>query len=133
MTIIFPNPTQAILAQVQQARIAIIQGKSQVEAAQEAVRLAQLTLEGERKKLEVGISTSYNVVLRERDLVTAQYAEVQALDSYVKALVALDQATGTTLDRNGIQLNDALGGTVSGKPVPPFHFDSLRPPQGANR
>ena len=58
--------------------------KSQVEAAQEAVRLAQLTLDGERKKLEVGISTSYNVVLRERDLVSAQYAEVQALDAYVE-------------------------------------------------
>ena len=127
------NTRNQIVAQVQQARIGIIQGKSQVEAAQEAVRLAQLTLDGERKKLEVGISTSYNVVLRERDLVTAQYAEVQALDTYVKALVALDQATGATLDRNGIQLNDALSGAVSEKPVPPFHFDEPRQPQGANR
>jgi outer membrane protein TolC len=124
------NTRNQVVTQVQQARIGIIQGKSQVEAAQEAVRLAQLTLDGERKKLEVGISTSYNVVLRERDLVTAQYAEVQALDTYVKALVALDQASGTTLDRNGIQLNDALSGTVSEKPVPPFHFDPPRPPQG---
>ena len=127
------NTRNQVATQVQQARIGIIQGKSQVEAAQEAVRLAQLTLDGEHKKLEVGISTSYNVVLRERDLVTAQYAEVQALDTYVKALVALDQATGTTLDHNGIQLNDALKGTVSEKPVPPFHFDPPRLPQGANR
>jgi outer membrane protein TolC len=127
------NTRNQVAMQVQQARIGIIQGKSQVEAAQEAVRLAQLTLDGERKKLEVGISTSYNVVLRERDLVTAQYAEVQALDAYVKAMVALDQATGTTLDRNGIQLNDALSGTVSEKPVPPFHFDAPHSPQGANR
>ncbi|MEI9970787.1 MAG: TolC family protein [Ignavibacteriota bacterium] len=58
------NTKNQISTQVQQARIAIIQGKSQVAAAQEAVRLAQLTLDGERKKLEVGISTSYNVVLR---------------------------------------------------------------------
>ena len=127
------NTQNQISMQVQQARIGIIQGKSQVGAAQEAVRLAQLTLEGERKKLEVGISTSYNVVLRERDLVTAQYAEVQALDAYAKALVALDQSTGTTLDRNGIRLNDALTGTVTDKPVPPFHFDNPQPPQGANR
>jgi len=126
------NTRNQVATQVLQARIGIIQGKSQVEAAQEAVRLAQLTLDGERKKLEVGISTSYNVVLRERDLVTAQYAEVQALDAYVKALVALDQATGTTLDRNAIQLNDALSGTVSEKPIPPFHFEP-NPPQGANR
>jgi outer membrane protein TolC len=110
-----------IAMQVQQARILVIQGKSQVEAAQEAVRLAQLTLDGERKKLEVGISTSYNVVLRERDLVSAQYAEVEALSSYAKGLVAMDQATGTTLDRNGIQLNDALAGTVTERPTPPLH------------
>ena len=64
---------------------------------------------------------------------TAQYAEVQALDTYAKGLVALDQATGTTLDRNGIQLNDALRGTVSEKPIPPFHFEPPRAPQGANR
>jgi outer membrane protein TolC len=127
------NTRNQVAMQVQQARIGIIQGKSQVEAAQEAVRLAQLTLDGERKKLEVGISTSYNVVLRERDLVTAQYAEVQALDAYVKAMVALDQATGTTLDRNGIQLNDALSGTVSEKPVSPFRADAPHLPQGANR
>jgi outer membrane protein TolC len=127
------NTRNQVATQVQQARISIIQGKSQVEAAQEAVRLAQLTLDGERKKLEVGISTSYNVVLRERDVVTAQYAEVQALDTYVKALVALDQATGTTLDRNGIQLNDALSGTVTERPIPPFHFDPQHAPQGEHR
>ena len=33
--------------------------------------------------------------------------------AYANALVAMDQATGTTLDRNGIQLDDALTGTVS--------------------
>jgi len=124
-----------IAMSVQQARISLIQGKSQVEAAQEAVRLAQVTLDGERKKLEVGISTSYNVVLRERDVATAQYAEVQALSTYAKALVAIDQATGTILDRNGIRLNDALSGTVTDKPVPPFRGDGPRPPQpqGGNR
>ena len=104
--------------QVRQARISIIQGKSQVEAAHEAVRLAQLTLDAERKKLESGLSTSYNVVLRERDVVTAQYAEVQALDAYAKALVAIGQATGDTLERNGIQLGDALNGTVVNPPDP---------------
>ncbi len=128
------NTRNQIAMQVQQARIAIIQGKSQAEAAQEAVRLAQLTLDGERKKLEVGISTSYNVVLRERDLATAQYALVQALDTYAKALVSLDQSMGTTLDRNGVQLNDVLNGAVS-QPASPFHSEprQQQPPAGGNR
>ncbi|HLK70290.1 MAG TPA: TolC family protein [Bryobacteraceae bacterium] len=103
---------------VRQAFVALIQGKAQVQASHEAVRLAQLTLDAERKKLEIGASTSYNVVLRERDLVTAQYAEVQALDAYAKALVAIGQSMGDTLERNGIQLDDALKGTVVNLPSP---------------
>ena len=112
--------------QVRQARVAIIQGKSQVAAAHEATRLAQLTLDAERKKLQAGLSTSYNVVLRERDLVTAQYAEVQALDAYAKALVAIDQSMGDLLERNGIQLSDALTGTVGTTPTP-FRSDATPP------
>jgi outer membrane protein TolC len=112
--------------QVRQARIGIIQGNSQVAAAHEATRLAQLTVDAERKKLEAGLSTAYNVVLRERDLVTAQYAEVQALDAYAKALVSIGTAMGDLLERNGIQLGDALTGTV-GTPPTPFRSDANPP------
>jgi outer membrane protein len=114
------NTRNQINLQVQQARITLIQGKEQVAAAREAVRLAQLSLDAERIKLRNGLSTSYNVVLKERDLVTAQYAEVQTVDAYAKGLVAMDQAMGTTLDRNNIQLNEAVTGTVTEKPVVPY-------------
>jgi outer membrane protein len=109
-----------IRMQVLQARINLTQGKSQVEAAHEAVRLAQLSLDAERKKLDAGLSVTYNVVLRERDLVNAQYADVQAVTAYAKSLVALDQAMGTTLEDNRIQLGDALQGAVSQVPAPHF-------------
>jgi len=32
----------------------------------------------------------------------------------------MDRAMGTTLDRNGILLTDALSGTISRMPTPPF-------------
>jgi outer membrane protein TolC len=67
-------------------------------------------------------------VLKERDLVSAQYAEVQVESAYAKAIIAMDQATGTTLDRNGIRLDDALSGTVSQKPTPDLN---LTPTPGA--
>ena len=98
----------------------MIQGKEQVAAAREATRLAQESLNAERIKLRNGLSTSYNVVLKERDLVTAQYAEVQAADAYAKALVAMDQSMGITLDRNHIELNEAVTGTVTEKPAAPY-------------
>ena len=123
------NTAMQINLQVRQARINLIQGQSQVQAAHEAVRLAQLTLDAERQKLSVGLSTAYNVVLRQRDLATAQYADVQALDAYAKSLVALDQSTGVTLDHNQIQLNDALSGELSSVPVPPLGTPAVKPTQ----
>jgi len=115
--------------QVRQARINLIQGKAQVEAAHQAVRLARLSLEAERKKLDVGLSVTYNVVLRERDLVSAEYAEIQASTAYAKSLVAMDQATGTILDRHRIELNDAFQGNVTRVPSARFQAPQKNPNQ----
>jgi outer membrane protein TolC len=123
------NTRNQINLQVQQSRVGLIQGRAQVQAAHEAVRLAQLSLDAERERLQNGISTAYNVILKERDYVTAQYAEVQVASAYAAALVAMDQATGTTLERNGIDLNDALTGTVATKPTPPFRLPAVTPTQ----
>lgn len=120
-----------IQLQVQQARIALIQGREQVAAAREATRLAQVTLDAERVRLRNGLSTAYNVVLMERDLVTAQYAEVQVMDAYAKALVAMDQALGDTLEQNRIQVNEAITGTVTQRPSVPYHLPARTP--GSNR
>src|SRR5579884_2757440 len=103
---------------IRQAMIGLVQGKAQEEAAHQAVSLAQQSLDAEQKKLAVGASTFYNVVLRQRDLTTAQYAEIQAADAYAKSLVAIDEARGATLDRNGISFSDAVSGTITRMPAP---------------
>jgi outer membrane protein len=97
---------------VQNALIAMRQSKEQVRAAREAVVLEKQKTDAEQKKLAAGLSTSYNVILVERDLFAAELAEVQARDLYAKAKVTLDQAMGVTLDTNHIDLDDAIGGTV---------------------
>jgi outer membrane protein len=109
---------------IRQAMIGLVQGKAQEEAAHQAAILAQQSLDAEQKKLAVGASTFYNVVLRQRDLTTAQYAETEAADAYAKALVAIDEARGATLQRNGIAFNDALTGTITNMPSPPFNKGS---------
>ncbi len=93
---------------VQNALIATTQTKAQIAAAHQAVVLEEYLVDAEQKKLAAGISTSYNVILVQRDLFAAQFAEVQARDAYAKARVALDQAMGTTFENNGISLDDAL-------------------------
>jgi len=108
--------------EVRKAIIGMMQGKAQVEAAHEAVRLAREMWQGEQNKLEAGASTSYQVILRERDFIAAQQAEVVAVVSYAKAMVELDRATGSTIARNGIEFADALSGKVTKMPVTPFSF-----------
>jgi outer membrane protein len=97
---------------VQNALIAVAQSRAQVAAARETVQLEQQKLDAEQQKLNTGLSTSYNVVLVQRDLLAAQLAEVQALDAYAKARVTLDQAMGTTLESSHVDLDAALRGTV---------------------
>ena len=97
---------------VQNALIALTQSKAQVSAARETVQLEQQKLADEQTRLASGLSTSYNVVLIQRDLLAAQLAEVQASAAYAKARVTLDQAMGVTLDRNHITVDDALQGRI---------------------
>jgi len=116
-----------VALEVRQAIIGLLQGKAQVEAAHQAVRLAQQTLEAEQKKLQAGVSTPYQTVLRQRDLITAETAEVQAVTNYARALVETDRAMGTTMNRNGIEIGDAFSGTLSRMPTPPFSVRGFTP------
>jgi outer membrane protein len=102
---------------VQNALIAVTLGRAQVRAARGAVRTNEQKTDAERKRLTAGLSTSYNVILVERDLFAAQLAEVQARDVYAKAKVSLDQAMGVTLDTNHINLDEALKGTLKTAPA----------------
>lgn len=97
---------------VQNALIATTQTKAQVASARETVRLEQQKVDAEQQKLKAGLSTSYTVVLQQRDLLAAQLAEVQALDTYAKAQVILDQAMGVTLESNHVDLDAALRGKL---------------------
>lgn len=105
-----------IAMEVRKAIIGLMQGKAQVEAAHKAASLSREMWEGERNKLDAGASTSYQVILRERDLFNARQAEVAAMATYAKAIVEMDRARGVTLDRSGIEYEDALRGDASKTP-----------------
>ena len=101
-----------IFLEVRNAVIGLMQTKAQVEAAQVAVERSRQTLDAEEKKLQAGVSTPYNVIRTQRDLFSAELAEVQARVAYGKALVELDRATGQTLDRHQIDLDRVLQGKL---------------------
>jgi outer membrane protein len=101
-----------IVLNVRNTIIALQQDRAQVAAAQKARNLAQQTLDAEQKKYQLGSSTSYNVVLRSRDLTAAQGTELRAKVNLEEALVNFNQAMGRTLEVNRITMADALRGKV---------------------
>jgi outer membrane protein len=98
---------------VQNAVIGIQQARARYDAAVEARKLSQQTFDGDRKKLDLGASTPYQVVQDQRDLASAQSSEAQAMANYSHARIAFDQALGKTLEVNRISLGEAVAGRVA--------------------
>jgi outer membrane protein TolC len=84
--------------------VALEQARARHEAAVKNRVLAQQLLDSERKKFSLGASTPYLVTQQQRDLATAQSAEIAALVSWSNARVALDQTLGVTLETNHVTL-----------------------------
>ena len=103
--------------QVKTATVSLERGRSQIEAARRAVASSQTAFEGAQAKLEAGVATPYQVTLAERDLRSAQSAEIQARVNYAKALVAHEVAVSNFLEKNGIVFDDALRGELLSGPL----------------
>lgn len=84
---------------------AIAQAKSsfeQIEARRQASEFARAAYEAEMKKLENGKSTSFQVLVLQRQLTLRRYEEISALSTYNRALADLALKEGTTLERRGL-------------------------------
>lgn len=103
--------------EVRNAVIGLEQAKSQVEAARKAVEYSRQTVDAEQKKLAAGVSTPYNVILVQRDLLSAQLAEVQARATYAKARVEMDRSTGVILEKNNVNSADIPRGQFPDLPT----------------
>jgi outer membrane protein len=103
---------------VSNALIAIDQARARYDSAEKSVVLEQQLLDAEQKKLAVGTSTPILVISVQRDLANAQLTDVQALTAYGLAKEQLQQALGTILDENHIQVDEAKAGHVSRQPDP---------------
>jgi len=101
---------------VRSAEIGVTQAKAQINAAVKARDYAQQALDAEIKKLHLGVSTTLNVILLQRDLITAEGNLAKARQGYAQALVAFHQATGTTLDAHNIVLSDPQTGQYTRRP-----------------
>ena len=102
----------AALLDVHNTYIALQQDRARVEAASKASELQKQTFEAEQKKYQLGASTVYNVILTQRDYVTAQGTELRALADLVEARANYERAVGKTLEVNHVTIADAQSGEV---------------------
>jgi outer membrane protein TolC len=99
--------------EVRNAQYALEQTAARVQAARKARDLAKRTFEITQKEQDLGAGSSYQTLSAQRDLSLAELDLVSAMTTFEKAKVELDRSTGTTLEHNGIRVQDALSGTIN--------------------
>ncbi len=109
-----------------QVRIQVINGqyaltndRASVQASLAAREYNYQSYQAEVKKLRLGASTTANVLQQERNLATAENNVISTEATYAKDRASLEQLLAETLDQYGIQLSDAVSGTVTKEPVIP--------------
>ena len=105
--------------QVVNAQFALTNDRAQVIAARASHDYAQQSLDAEKKKLSLGASTAYKVLLQQKNLATADNTLIAAEAAYARDRAGLFQTLASTLQHYGINLNEAATGNVGTAPVIP--------------
>jgi len=75
-----------------------------VDANRASRTLAEEQLRVEQRRLEAGVTTTFNVLSFQRDLAQAQASEIRAIADYYKSLANLENVRGTVLEANQIEM-----------------------------
>jgi outer membrane protein TolC len=98
--------------EVRNARYALEQGASRVDAARHARDLARKTLDIMQKEQKLGAGSNQQTLSAEHDLALAESVLVTAETAYEKARIEVKRATGSILEEYGISIADAKAGAV---------------------
>jgi outer membrane protein TolC len=96
------NLSQLIEVDVRTVYLEIVRSQEQVVATAATRKLQEEKVDVETEKFRLGKSTSLLVAQAQRDLVSSQIDEVQAVVNYLKALVEIYRLEGSLLERRGI-------------------------------
>jgi outer membrane protein TolC len=101
-----------IRIEVRNARYALEQGASRVEAARKARDLAQKSFSIMQQEQKLGAGSNQQTLAAEHDLALAESALVAAETAYEKARIEVRRASGSVLEDYGISIAAARAGTV---------------------
>lgn len=114
--ITFEEQKKSIRFDVRNSQFALQQAIAKVGAAQKARDLAQHTFDITKEEQKLGAKSSYDTLVAQHDLAIAESALVASKTAYEKAKVDIDRATGETLQRMGVSIEDAKSGVVTHAP-----------------
>lgn len=109
----FETQKKNIRSEVRNAQYALQQARARVDSQQKARDLAQKTFDVTKQEQQLGSKSSIDTLNADHDLAVAESALFTAQAAYEKAKVEIDRATGETLDRMGVSIDDAKSGVVS--------------------
>jgi outer membrane protein TolC len=95
---------QNVMVQIDNAVKQAQSSYESVQATQQARIYAETALDAEQKKYAVGKSTTFTVLQLQNNLTAARSQEIRSLADYNEALANLASAEGSTLERNGINI-----------------------------
>jgi outer membrane protein len=108
--------TEKMAAQIREdvetAVVALQTAQAAYEAASQSRDYQGQLLDAERDKLSVGQSTDLLVLQNEAYLAQAKSTEIAARSNWMKARISLDYALGDLLEKNHVELDDAIRGTL---------------------
>src|SRR5450432_1506327 len=102
--------------EVADAEESLRQARAAYEAAVEARRLQEQSVNVEQQTFVVGLATNLTVIQYQNYLAQARSTEVASKGAYIKARIALQRATGTTLDQHHVAIDEAYRGEVKRPP-----------------
>ena len=92
--------TQQVRATIRQVEA----NAKRIDANRAARALAEEQLRVEQRRLEAGVSTTFNVLQFQTQLSTAEANEIQAITDYNTSLATLDNVLGRVLEANQIEM-----------------------------
>jgi outer membrane protein TolC len=104
-----------ILFDVRNSKFALEQAQAQVDSAQKARDLAQKTFDITKQEQVLGAKSGLDTLNAESALALAESA-LDTAQTYEKKKVDIDRATGETLERTGVSIDDAKSGVVTRVP-----------------
>jgi outer membrane protein TolC len=84
---------------------ALQHSKAGLLASRQAVTLSEQSVENEKQKFRLGMSTLFDVILAEDGLTNARLSEITSEQSYAAAIARLRFATGTLVHVDGLHID----------------------------